>query len=168
MSVPRSGRTPAAAQQGAGRDFETLAEEILPALVARLRASGLAEIEVRRQGWRVRLRRDLHSPRRQARVVAGEVEPDEPLEDVATGQARSPAVGYFSPSPALRVGRSVQAGDTLGGVDVLGISVEVTAPTSGLVSGVLVEKGQAVEYGQVLAEIEALAEPAEDGTEPGR
>jgi pyruvate/2-oxoglutarate dehydrogenase complex dihydrolipoamide acyltransferase (E2) component len=57
------------------------------------------------------------------------------------------------------VGHSVQAGDPLGDVDVLGIPVEVTAPVSGIVSGVLVEAGQAVEYGQALAEIEALPEP---------
>ncbi len=38
-------------------------------------------------------------------------------------------------------------------------TVEVTAPVSGIVSGVLVEAGQAVEYGQALAEIEALPGP---------
>ena len=42
--------------------------------------------------------------------------------------ARSPAVGYFTPAPDLVVGRSVQAGDLLGSIDVLGIAQEVTAP----------------------------------------
>jgi multidrug efflux pump subunit AcrA (membrane-fusion protein) len=71
------------------------------------------------------------------------------------------------------VGHSVQAGDPLGDVDVLGIPVEVTAPLSGLVSSVLVEAGQAVEYGQALAEIEAQPEPLDgeaanaDADEPG-
>ena len=36
--------------------IDRLADELLPALVAKLRASGLGEIEVREGGWKVRLR----------------------------------------------------------------------------------------------------------------
>ena len=39
--------------------LDALTDEVLPALIARLRASRLAELEVRDSGWRVRLRRDL-------------------------------------------------------------------------------------------------------------
>jgi biotin carboxyl carrier protein len=39
------------------RQIERLAEDLLPALVAKLGASGLAEIEVREGPWKVRLRR---------------------------------------------------------------------------------------------------------------
>lgn len=160
----------------ATRQLDALADDILPALIARLRASGLAELEVRHVGWRVRLRRDLRAPRRSARPASGEPSQLDDLDDAVGGTARSPAVGYFSPGPALRVGHSVQAGDPLGDVDMLGIPVEVTAPLSGLVSGVLVEAGQAVEYGQALADIEALSEPLDgqvsevadaDADEPG-
>jgi multidrug efflux pump subunit AcrA (membrane-fusion protein) len=77
-------------------------------------------------------------------------------------------VGYFSPAPRLAVGRSVQVGDQIGSVDVLGISLEVTAPLGGVVSAVLAEQGQAVEYGQPLAEIDPMAaapvETADDGS----
>ncbi len=75
-----------------------------------------------------------------------------------SGEARSPAVGYFSPARGLVVGQGVTAGDTLGSVDVLGIAQEVTAPVGGIVSAVLAEAGQAVEYGQVLVEIDPLAD----------
>ena len=78
--------------------------------------------------------------------------------------ARSSAVGYFTPAPDLVVGRSVQAGDLLGSIDVLGIAQEVTAPEEGIVAAVLAEEGQAVEYGQVLAEID----PLELGLPPDR
>ena len=67
-------------------------------------------------------------------------------------------------------GMSVTAGDTLGSVDVLGIAQEVTAPVGGIVSAVLAEAGQAVEYGQVLVEIDPLADDlgrAEDDAADG-
>lgn len=137
--------------------LDVLTEEILPALIARLRASRLGELEVRSHGWRVRLRRDPgHASRHSTRSSTGEGGSSGAEDDVATGIARSPAVGYFSPAALLVVGQSVQAGDQLGSVDVLGISHELTAPLGGLISAVLAEAGQAVEYGQPLAEIDPL------------
>ena len=41
------------------REVERLAGDLLPALIARLASSGLAELEVREGGWKVRLRRPL-------------------------------------------------------------------------------------------------------------
>jgi biotin carboxyl carrier protein len=140
-------------------DLDALVDEILPALVARLRASRLAEVEVRDSGWRVRLRRELRTARRPSRGHAGDTLGPQ-SDDQGASQTRSPAVGYFSPAPALVVGHAVTAGDTLGSVDVLGIAQEVTAPIGGIVSAVLAEIGQAVEYGQVLVEIDPLGSEA--------
>lgn len=135
---------------------DALTEEILPVLIARLRASRLGELEIRSGGWRVRLRRDSsHPSRRSSRAHSGEAGSVGSADDAATGVASSPAVGYFSPAAALAVGRSVQAGDRLGSVDVLGVSYEVSAPLAGIVGAVLAEAGQAVEYGQALAEIDS-------------
>ena len=156
MSDAPAGRREAGTERAASVDLDALADEILPALIARLRASGLAELEVRRDDWRVRLRRDLRAPRRPSRPAAGDEPSTDALDDMSADVACSPAVGYFSPAPALRVGRSVQAGDPLGSIDVLGISQEVAAPTGGIISAVLAEAGQAVEYGQALAQIEPL------------
>ncbi len=75
----------------------------------------------------------------------------------------SPAVGYFTPVPQLAVGQSVQAGDLLGSIDVLGVVQEVNAPSGGIVARVLAEEGQAVEYGQALAEIDPLEVDLEAG-----
>jgi acetyl-CoA carboxylase biotin carboxyl carrier protein len=72
-------------------------------------------------------------------------------------------VGYFSPAPELAVGVSVQAGDLLGLVDVLGIEQEVVAPDDGVIARVLAEDGQAVEYGQALAEIDPMPSGLHDG-----
>ena len=142
--------------------MEALTEEALPALVARLRASRLGEIEIARDGWRVRLRRDLSQPTPGATHAApaspASATPAPPEGSVA----RSPGVGYFSPTPELVVGHDVLAGDPLGSVDVLGIGQDVTAPADGIISRVLAESGQAVEYGQVLAEIDPLGAVSDD------
>jgi acetyl-CoA carboxylase biotin carboxyl carrier protein len=154
-------RPPVQASGDAAIGLDVLAEEVLPALIARLRASRLGELEVRSGDWRVRLRRDVRVTRRSARPSGGssEAASSAGIDEEAVGVARSPAVGYFSPAPLLAVGRSVAAGDALGSIDVLGISQEVTAPSGGVVSAVLAEAGQAVEYGQALAEIDPLEDP---------
>ena len=64
--------------------------------------------------------------------------------------------GSLMPAPDLVVGHSVQSGDLLGSIDMLGIVQEVTAPEEGIIAAVLAEDGQAVEYGQALAEIDPL------------
>ena len=154
MSHETAGRTPAGAD-GPEHGLEALADEVLPALIARLRASRLGELEVRTDEWRIRLRRDL-SARPRGSVPSGTAPEESASASLPGSVARSSAVGYFMPAPDLVVGRSVQAGDLLGSIDVLGIAQEVTAPEEGIVAAVLAEEGQAVEYGQVLAEIDPL------------
>jgi biotin carboxyl carrier protein len=51
------GGRPAADRLGDHRAIDALAEELIPALIAKLGASGLGEIEVREGDWRIRLRR---------------------------------------------------------------------------------------------------------------
>lgn len=154
MSDHQTGSVPG--DEGVPADgLESLAEEVLPALIAKLRASRLGELEVRTAGWRVRLRRDVEAERHRPGSATG-VELTGSGSDIDAGAARSPAVGYFSPAASLAIGGAVQAGDSLGSVDVLGIVQDVTAPIDGIIGRVLAERGQAVEYGQVLAHIDPL------------
>ncbi len=144
--------------------LQALTDEVLPTLIARLRSSRLGELEIRTGDWRVRLRRD-------SRVGARAETKDAPAADAAQPEvvngsvARSTAVGYFTPGRDLVVGTPVQSGDLLGTIDVLGIAQEVIAPSDGVIASVLAEEGQAVEYGQALAEIDSLEFDlaAEDG-----
>ena len=58
--MPESRSIDDAADGGHAADhaaIERLASELLPALIAKLGATGLGELEVRQDGWRVRLRR---------------------------------------------------------------------------------------------------------------
>jgi biotin carboxyl carrier protein len=161
------GRDPASRGAAPSEELLALTDEVLPALIARLRASRLGELEVRTAGWRVRLRRDGSTARARATGTVAGVDDDVP-QGPAADVARSPAVGYFDPAPDLAVGTSVLAEDLLGTIDVMGIVQEVNAPSDGIISAVLVEAGQAVEYGQVLAEIDPFeVEPEGIGADAG-
>jgi acetyl-CoA carboxylase biotin carboxyl carrier protein len=68
----------------------------------------------------------------------------------------SPMVGTFyqAPSPGAKpfveVGQRVQVGDTVCIIEAMKILNQIEADRSGLISAVLVENGQPVEYGQPL------------------
>jgi biotin carboxyl carrier protein len=66
-------------------------------------------------------------------------------------------VGIFQPRSGSGPGTRVRAGDRLGLVDMLGIGQDVIAPADGVVTGILVESGDAVEYGQDLVVLERMS-----------
>jgi biotin carboxyl carrier protein len=142
---------------GTAGSLDRLADEILPALIARLDSSDLGELEVRHGGWRVRLRRDLTPVALAPAMSGGPVTASigGPSQDTARTGATSPAVGYFIPNEKTGVGRKVASGDTLGWVEVLGVRQEVVAPRDGTVGRLLAEPGQAVEFGQELVVVDA-------------
>jgi len=145
-----------------------LADEVVPTLIARLTSSDLGELEVRENGWRVRLRRPIadgaplavQPAARQPHPVmasgATSVAMSTP-RDAMRGVVASPAVGYFAPRSGVDVGSTVRSGDPLGYVDVLGVRQEVVSPIDGALRSFEVESGQAVEYGQALERVEAEA-----------
>jgi acetyl-CoA carboxylase biotin carboxyl carrier protein len=132
-----------------------LADEVLPALIAWLDVSELGELEVRHEGWRVRLRRSL-APTGVAPAAVAPPAPAGPQGEVDRSNATSPAVGYYLPNDRTPVGRAVAAGDVVGWVEVLGVRQEVVAPRDGVVGRRLAEPGQAVEYGQDLLVIDPV------------
>lgn len=160
--------------------IESLADELLPALIAKLGATGLAELEVREGDWKIRLRRPVGgsptasrvAPTRAPRPAGGHIEhphpaASDPVTDPYRAVATSPAVGIYQPRPEIRSGSRVRAGDRIGSVDVLGIPQEVVSPVDGIVGAGLAEGGDAVEYGQELVWIELITSPAERGGRDG-
>jgi acetyl-CoA carboxylase biotin carboxyl carrier protein len=163
--------------------IDRLAGELVRALAARLEASGMAEIEVTEGGGRVRVRRSApagDSPEAPSAATDGSAAPGRAVPGLvavgpgsrdggagrerasrSTGRepASSPAVGYFSPRDGLHPGLHVTAGERIGSVDVLGVGHEVTSPMDGVVAEILIEPGQAVEYGQRLVTVERVAHP---------
>jgi acetyl-CoA carboxylase biotin carboxyl carrier protein len=140
------------------------AEDLVPQLTERLERHGLAEIEVAHGELRLRV---AGTPARRPSIddlsaVAAEAATEpatEPAERPASGPAPSvgvaaPAVGYFVYADGLGPGQAVTKGDAIGHVEMLGVRHDVRAPRAGTVRHLVAESGEAVEYGQVVVEIE--------------
>jgi biotin carboxyl carrier protein len=180
--VPDAERARSAAERAADHAaIDRLSDGLLPALIAKLGATGLGELEIREGDWHVRLRRPADAAvaagasggRSKRRDRAGDGSADRadvrgerpagrgpsPLEgttsrDASRHVATSPAVGIYRPRTDLGAGTRIRAGDRLGAVDMLGVAQEVVAPADGIIGASLAEAGDAVEYGQQLLVIE--------------
>ena len=142
------------------------AADLVPALTERLRRHGLGEIEVARGDLRLRVSASS-APVRSDAAPAGAtaaasaapsgMEPAgaAPAAAASIGVA-SPAVGFFMYADGLGPGLSVAKGDGLGHVEMLGVRHDVRAPRGGTVRHLVAESGEAVEYGQVVLELEAV------------
>ena len=157
------------------RDHEAiagLADDLLPALIAKLAASGLGEIEVRQGGWKARLRMSagVEESRKSAvrpaegaaaqglasgRGAAVHARPEvRAAEEPGLIPVKSPAVGGYQPRKDLAAGMRVRSGERIGQVNVLGVNQDVVSPVDGVIGSSLAESGEAVEYGQELVRIE--------------
>lgn len=169
---------------GAREDYvaiRRIADQLLPALVARLEASPLGELEVSQDGWRVRLRKPVDpvgrthderpltitaAPRGKTtegtpKSAGARRERSPEQRDPPRHVVTSPAVGTFHPQAGSSLGKPVRGGDVVGRVEVLGVPQEVLAPFDGILGRLLVKPGQVVEYGEQLMRIELA------GSSPG-
>ncbi len=93
-----------------------------------------------------------------ARRRGSEGVPGPSASSMATGprsaEVRSTMVGYAHPAD-LPVGSVVEAGAVLAVVEALGIVHDVLSPQEGTLREWRIEDGQAVEFGQILAVVEA-------------
>ena len=82
------------------------------------------------------------------------------VEELSGHQVKSPMVGTFyrasSPGakPFVEVGDTIKQGDTVCIVEAMKILNEIEADKSGTITRILVDNGQAVEYGQPLFHID--------------
>jgi biotin carboxyl carrier protein len=141
--------------------IERAAAELIPQLTERLAQHGLGEIEVRQGDLRVRVARavDQRVSPAPPRAPAHGTVPADRVGVVPSGPSApgvtSPAVGFFVYADGLGPGMPVDKGDELGHVEMLGVRHEVRAPRRGMVRNLVTETGEAVEYGQLLIEMEA-------------
>jgi acetyl-CoA carboxylase biotin carboxyl carrier protein len=94
-------------------------------------------------------------------AAAAPIVPAVAVPEVAAGHAvKSPMVGTFYRSsapgakPFVEVGDSIKEGDTICIIEAMKILNEIEADKSGVVTQILCENGQAVEYGQPLFIVE--------------
>lgn len=143
--------------------------ELIHELTKLLDETGLTEIEIEREGSRVRVARSVTvaaAPPAMARAanpppqLVGESSKS-PLDPAKhPGVVVSPMVGtaYGSPEPGakafIEIGTKVKAGDTLLIIEAMKTMNQIPAPRAGTVIQVLFEDGQPVEFGEPLVIIE--------------
>ena len=147
-------------------------QDLIRELAKLIDETGLGEIEVEREGVRVRVARQSV-----AQVLAGTASHVPPIPAVAPapavtsaplaadpakhpGVVTSPMVGtaYRSPEPTAKpfvdIGSTVKAGDPLLIVEAMKTMNQIPAQRGGTVTQILFEDGHPVEYGEPLMIIE--------------
>lgn len=142
----------------------------ITALIDAMAASDLAEMEVSKDGWTLRLRRRpvaAEAPPAAPRAVPSRKAQPRPAASrsreragaPASNEARSPLSGmvYLAPSPGappfVTLGQQVEAGAILCTVEAMKTFNEVRAERAGIVEAVLVAAGEEVEAGQPLVRL---------------
>ncbi|WP_061019204.1 acetyl-CoA carboxylase biotin carboxyl carrier protein [Vibrio splendidus] len=142
-------------------------------LIELVEESGISELEISEGEESVRISRNSTAPvapvqyaAAPAPVAAAAAPAAAPVAEAAAPavpaghQVLSPMVGTFygAPSPDakpfVKVGQSVTAGETLCIVEAMKMMNQIEADKSGVVTAILVEDGQPVEFDQALVIIE--------------
>lgn len=143
----------------------------LKKLIDLVEESGISELELTEDGEKVRISRNFTSnasvqqyapmqysaPQYAAPAAAAPTAPAIEAPAVEEGHAvKSPMVGTFyrSPSPDAKsfveVGDTVAVGDTLCIIEAMKLLNEIEADKAGVIKKILVDNGQAIEYGEPL------------------
>ena len=155
---------PAVAPQAGGFDLSVVA-----GLAEIATANDLSEVEVEREGLRIRVARERHTiaatqvlaaPPIAAATLVSATAPNPLAPAENPGTVKSPMVGtaYLRPTPDAKpfveIGASVRTGDKLMLVEAMKTFNEIVAHKSGKLTQIMIEDGAPVEYGQALMVIE--------------
>ena len=131
-------------------------------------ASGVGELEIEREGERIRIRKagmameySIPPANAQEPMVSVDAAASAPTGDEGSGQimVKSPIVGtYYDASspesaPFVNVGDTVEPGQVLCIIESMKLMNEIEAETAGVIAAKLVENGRPVEYGEALFSI---------------
>jgi acetyl-CoA carboxylase biotin carboxyl carrier protein len=149
-------------------DTPSSGADLVRELAAILNETGLSEIEVERDGQRVRVAKTLSAsivqtvaaPPAAAAPTSFAPAPGAEPESARTGETvTSPMVGtvYLQPAPGtpafVKIGDSVTAGQTLLLIEAMKTMNPISAPKAGTVLEMLVVDAQPVEFGEPLVVI---------------
>ena len=141
----------------------------IKALIEAMASSDLAEMEVGKDGWTLRLVRHREGPElppvsgpKRAAAARPPVERalQNPLNKPDRSTISAPLAGtiYLSPSPDepafVEIGQAIQAGTTVCVIEAMKVFNEVKAERDGTVADVLVAPGDEVDAGQPLIRID--------------
>jgi acetyl-CoA carboxylase biotin carboxyl carrier protein len=147
---------------------ETTIDRLVRDLARLLDETGVGEIEVERDGMRVRVARQAQASQTvsPAAPVAPPLAVPAPMIAAIADPAKhpgliaSPMVGtaYLAPEPGgkpyVDIGSVVKAGDTLLIIEAMKTMNQIPAPRSGTVIQILIDDGGPVEYGEPLMIVE--------------
>jgi acetyl-CoA carboxylase biotin carboxyl carrier protein len=156
------------------KDKDGIDRGLIRDLAQLLNEAGLTEIEIERDGMKLRIARQpasvaqpiqpvIQAPPMRPAVTPPGAEPNDAANaDFAShpGCVKSPMVGtaYRSPEPGapsfIEVGTRVSQGQTLLIIEAMKTMNQIPASRAGTVTHVLFENGQPVEYGEPLVVIE--------------
>jgi oxaloacetate decarboxylase alpha subunit len=149
-------------------DVDATRAERIRELVRIVQESGVAEVEIEDEGMRVSVRRsDEPLPQVSTALTSAADAPTERAPAAENGLTRveSPMVGVFyrGPQPGappfVEIGDVVESGQTLCLLEAMKLFNELKADVEGRVRAIHVENAQAVEFGQLLFELEPIAAP---------
>lgn len=144
-------------------------KDLIRDLAGLLDETGLAEIEIEHEGFRVRVVRAVANAATAAArpLLAEAAQPQHAMEprpsiDLQShpGVVKSPMVGtaYRAPAPGaqsfVEVGGEVKQGQTILVIEAMKTMNQIPSPRAGRVVDILVADGQPVEYGEPLMIIE--------------
>ena len=148
---------------------DPLEAKLIRSLASILEETGLSEIEIEKQGLRVRVARSVQvvaaapmaapaaSP---AAAPKGAAAPAKADLSSHPGLVASPMVGtaYVAPSPGaapfVKVGDMVSEGQTLLIIEAMKTMNQIPAPRAGRVTQIIINDGQPVEFGEPMMIIE--------------
>jgi acetyl-CoA carboxylase biotin carboxyl carrier protein len=157
------------------KDKDGFERTLIRDLAQLLNENGLTEIEIEREGLKLRVARQITVGAAASPSAAASAAPARPAPSPAAaepaisaaaelaahpGCVRSPMVGtaYRSPEPGsppfVEVGARVTQGQTLLIIEAMKTMNHIPAPRSGTISHVLFENGQPVEFNEPLVVIE--------------
>ncbi|TWG93870.1 acetyl-CoA carboxylase biotin carboxyl carrier protein [Mesorhizobium sp. J18] len=148
-------------------------QKLIRDLAGILDETNLTEIEVEHGDMRIRVCRQaspiqayatpapaIAAAAPQAAAEQGRSQPAEPAVDLAKNAVPSPMVGtaYRAPAPGakafIEVGETVREGQTLLIIEAMKTMNQIPSPRSGVVTAILFEDAQPVEFGEPLVVIE--------------
>ncbi len=173
---PRASASPRATSETTAVSRE---ESLLRLIAGLMTDSDLSEIEIEKGDLRIRAARGAATPQAPATFaptyyqtapapapVSAPAAKPAPIVEAPAAQAdyvnavKSPMVGtaYLRPNPEAKafveIGARVSAGDKLLLIEAMKTFNDIVAPKAGVVTAILVEDGQPVEYGEPLLVIE--------------
>lgn len=137
----------------------------LKELISLLRDTDIAEIQIEKDGIKVKIRRQLLPsleirPKTQT-VIEKSTETEEETQRLVTVTAPIVGTFYRSPSPDappfVDAGAKVKKGQVICIIEAMKLMNEIESEVEGVVVRALVENGQPVEYGEPLFLIEPVS-----------